>query len=224
MPDRFLPLLEETGLIARVGAWVMRQSCMLNKKWQDEGLPLNKVAVNVSLMQFRQYDFVKMVQQCLQETGLDPEWLELEISESCVSDDIETSMVCLQELKELGVSITLDDFCTGYSSLSYLCKLPIDTIKIDQTFVKDMIEKRQSRAIVTTLISLAHSLHLKVIAEGVETVQQLTFLNAMRCTVIQGLLLSQPLSEADFSELYRRGGKFDHLMKEFRNKLSSSDR
>lgn len=224
LADRFIPLLEETGLIVKVGAWVMRQACMLNKKWQDEGLPLMKVAVNVSLMQFRQHDFVKMVQHCLDETGLDPEWLELELSENCVVDDVESSMECLQQLRELGISTTLDDFCTGYSSLRYLCKLPVDTIKIDKSFVKDMIEKRQSRAIVTALISLAHSLHMNIIAEGVETVQQLTFLNAMRCTVLQGALLSQPLSAAEFTELYRNGGKFDHLMKEFRNKRSSSSR
>lgn len=223
LPDRFLPLLEETGLITKVGTWVLRQSCMLNKQWQDEGLEMMKVAVNVSLMQFRQYDFVSVVKNCLEESGLDPAWLELELSERCVSDDIENSEECLHELRELGVTITMDDFCTGYSSLRYLCKLPIDTIKIDQVFVKDMIEKRQSKGIVTALISLAHSLRLNIVADGVETIQQLTFLNAMRCNVIQGVLLSNPLAEEDFVQLYRNGAKFDHLMKEFRNNITSSN-
>lgn len=224
LPDRFLPLLEETGLINRVGSRVLRKACEYNKMWQNEGLPMMRIAVNVSLMQFRQYDFVKSVKNCLHETGLDPAWLELEISERCIADDVENSTEILEELREMGITITLNDFCSGYTSLRNLCDLPIDTIKIDHGFVRNMIEKRQSKGVVTALISLAHSLRLNIVAVGVETVPQLTFLNAMQCTQAQGRLLSEPLNIDDFNRLYRSGANFGHLVKEFRNNIASADK
>lgn len=222
MPDRFIPLLEETGLIAEVGEWVLRQSCQMVRNWQDEGLTPVKVAVNVSNMQLRQFDFIKIVKRALSETGIDPIWLELELTESCLIDDLAGSIDWLEDLKELGVSISLDDFGTGFSSLDYLCRLPIDTIKIDRFFVKDMIEKRHNRAIVTALISLAHNLKLDVVAEGVETTEQLHFLSAMRCSSAQGFLLSKPLPVEEFDKLYRNKKQFEEGIIQLLQRASSA--
>jgi len=222
LPERFLPLLEETGLINKVGAWVLREACRLNKQWQVEGLAMQKIAVNISMMQFRQFDFIQTVKQCLQETGLDPAWLELELSEGSVADDLERSREVLEELGELGITITLDDFCTGHSSLRFLCNLPINTIKIDRMYTRDMIAKRQHKGIVTALISLAHSLRINIEAEGVETIEQLTFLSAMRCPVVQGFLLCEPLAEEAFLQRCRDGGNFEHLVKSFAGNNSSA--
>lgn len=220
-PDKFIPILEETGMISKVGDWVLRQSCSINRKWQDAGLPPLKIAVNVSAQQFRQQDFSDTVRYALVDTGLEPRWLELELTESCIIEDIEESVEILGELRGLGVGISIDDFGTGYSSLSYLCKLPIDTLKIDQSFVFNLLEKPENKSIVTAIISFAHSLRLDVIAEGVETAQQLAFLTAMRCTAVQGYLLSKPLTQQEFEKLYREGADFTHILGTIKEKLDN---
>lgn len=215
-PGEFISILEETGMIIQVGEWVLHKSCMLNKMWQDEGLPPLRIAVNVSALQFRQPGFVETVYKILDDSGLDPQYLELELTESCLIEDIDESIVVLSRLKEAGIHITIDDFGTGYSSLSYLCKLPIDTLKIDRSFVKDLTINRENRSVITAIISFAHGLKKQIVAEGIETADQLVFLNAMRCSIAQGFLFSYPIPEQEFVELYRNGGRFGYLLDSLR--------
>ncbi|MFO7603787.1 MAG: EAL domain-containing protein [Gammaproteobacteria bacterium] len=216
LPGKFISVLEETGMIAKLGETILHQSCLHNRKWQDEGLPALKVAVNVSAMQFKEYDFVQTVDHILKDTGMDPRHLELELTESCLIDDIETNVEILNELQQRGMGITIDDFGTGYSSLSYLCKLPVTTLKIDRSFVANMNQSKEQRSIITAIISFAHGLKMNIVAEGVETLEELTFLSAMRCNTIQGFLFSKPLSVGDFDRLYRSGGSFAHVLEEVR--------
>jgi EAL domain-containing protein (putative c-di-GMP-specific phosphodiesterase class I) len=216
MPGRFISLLEETGMINQLGETILHQSCLHNKKWQDEGRAPLPVAVNVSALQFRRHDFVETVNHILKDTGLPPEYLELELTESCLIDDIEGSIEVLEALDSKGVSITIDDFGTGYSSLSYLCKLPVKTLKIDRAFVSRLNHSKEHRSIITAIISFAHGLKMNIVAEGVETLEQLTFLSAMRCNTIQGFLFSQALSVEDFDKLYRSGGDFSHVLEQQR--------
>jgi len=211
-PETFIPILEETGLIIQVGEWVLRESCRITKQWQDEGLPPLSVAVNISALQFRQLGFIDAVNSILSDTKLDPQYLELEITENCLIDDAEENIALMHNLKDMGIKLTIDDFGTGYSSLNYLCKLPVDTLKIDRGFINGMIDNTQKRSVVTAIISFAHGLKLDVVAEGIETQEQLVFINAMRCTSIQGYLFSKPISESDFYELHKSGGSFTHIM------------
>ncbi len=210
-PDQFIPILEETGKIIQVGEWVLKESCQHARKWQDHGLPPLRVAVNVSAIQFHQPGFYESVHSVLKETGLDAQFLELELTESCLIDDINSNIEIMQALKKLGVKLTIDDFGTGYSSLNYLCKLPVDTLKIDRSFLRDIVSDRKKRSITTAIISFAHGLRLDVVAEGIETTQQLNFVTAMRCTSVQGYLLSRPLNQDDFDQLYRSGSDFGYL-------------
>ncbi len=193
-PGKFIPLSEELGLIVEIGEWVLRTACAQNKAWQEEGYPPIKIAVNISIRQFQRNDFVEMVKRVLKETGLDPKYLELEITESIAMDDIERVMLILRQLKDLGLSIAIDDFGTGYSSLNYLKELSIDVLKIDQTFINRIPSEQKNSAIVRSIINMAHSLGLKVVAEGVETEDQLSFLQMSKCNLIQGFLFNKPVS------------------------------
>jgi diguanylate cyclase (GGDEF)-like protein/PAS domain S-box-containing protein len=204
-PGRFIGLAEETGLIVPLGAWVMRTACMQAKAWQDAGHGELRVAVNLSARQFGQKDLVSSIEAILGDSGLAPRCLEIELTESMIMTDVEHAIGVLRDLAKLGVQISVDDFGTGYSSLSYLKRLPIDVLKIDQSFVRDISIDPDDAAIVATIISLAHSLRLQVIAEGVETAGQLEFLRSHGCDAMQGYYFSKPVPAAQFGELLREG-------------------
>jgi diguanylate cyclase (GGDEF)-like protein len=200
-PAEFIPLAEETGLVVPLGEWVLRTACAQNKAWQRAGLAKLSVSVNLSLRQFHQTDLTGMVEQVIRETGLDPAYLELELTESSLMRNTESVVTTLRKLQALGIRIAIDDFGTGYSSLNYLKNLPIDTLKIDRSFVRDASTKPVDAAIVQAIITLAHSLNLKVKAEGIETPKQLEFLRLLRCDGFQGYLLSRPLPAEAFEQL-----------------------
>jgi len=191
MPDSFIPLAEESRLILPIGAWVLEEACRQNRAWQDEGLPPMMMAVNLSAVQFNEHDVVAIVARTLAASGLDPRWLELEITEGVIMQEPERVVRILQELRDLGVKLSIDDFGTGYSSLSYLKRFPIDKIKIDKSFVRDLDRSTGDAAIVRMVIAIARELEHKVIAEGVETEEQLEFLRQHNCVEYQGYLCSQ---------------------------------
>jgi diguanylate cyclase (GGDEF)-like protein/PAS domain S-box-containing protein len=193
-PMRFIGLAEETGLIVPIGKWVLQTACAQNKAWQDAGLPPIVVSVNVSPRQFRHENLVQAVAQVLQSTGLEPRFLELELTESMVMHDAPQLVAMLDELKELGVKIAVDDFGTGYSSLSYLKRFPVDRLKVDRSFVENMTTEADDATIVRTIIALGHNLGLKVVAEGVETAQQARALRAYQCDEAQGFLFARAVS------------------------------
>jgi len=195
-PSEFIPVAEDTGLIKSIGTWVLRTACRQNKAWQDAGLPPVIMSVNLSIKQFEQPDFVATVAAALEETGLPPEYLDLEITES-MAMEVEQTLVTLSGLKSLGVHISMDDFGTGYSSLSSLKRFPIDSLKIDQSFVRDIAEDTDA-PIVETIIAVAHTFKLKVVAEGVETAAQLEFLRSKKCDVVQGYLYGKPQTAEEF--------------------------
>ncbi|MDB5924374.1 MAG: hypothetical protein JWN13_3310 [Betaproteobacteria bacterium] len=202
-PDRFIPIAEETGLIVPIGEWVLRQACMQNRTWHDAGLAPVTVSVNVSARQFTQENFVNTVRQILSETGLNPRHLEMELTESMVMHDVEAAIAILQGLKSLGVRLSVDDFGTGHSSLSYLRRLPIDTLKIDKSFVNRIGAKNDGDdgLLAQAIISLGHTLKLRVVAEGVETEAQLKFLTAHRCDEVQGYYFSKPIPAAEYASM-----------------------
>ena len=200
-PSEFVPLAEDSGLIISLGDWVMRTACAQNKKWQDAGLAPMCLSVNFSARQFQQPTFITDVEQILKDTNLDPRWLELELTESSIMKDPEQAIEKLHELKLMGIKVAVDDFGTGYSSLNYLKRFPIDTLKIDKTFVSDVCKDPHDTAIVRAIINLGHALDLTVIAEGVETKEQLQYLSALECDVVQGFLFSKALSAKAFEEL-----------------------
>ncbi|HWT00178.1 MAG TPA: EAL domain-containing protein [Pyrinomonadaceae bacterium] len=204
-PAEFIPLAEDTGLISPIGEWVLRTACAQARKWQDDGFEQLRVGVNLSPRQFQQPDLVPMVERLLKETGLDAASLELEVTESSVMKNAESSIRTLGELKAMGIKIAVDDFGSGYSSLSYLKSLPIDVLKIDQSFVRDMTADAKDAAIVMAIIQLAHSLQLEVKAEGVETEEQLRFLSLLRCDAMQGYLFCRPLPVDAFEQLLMEG-------------------
>jgi diguanylate cyclase (GGDEF)-like protein len=203
MPEEFIPLAEECGLINAIGEWVLREACRQCRAWQREGLPLLRVAVNVTASQFRQGNLLAIIRQAVDESGMDPRCLELELTESAVMTNPEESTGILEQLSAMGVLVSVDDFGTGYSSMSYLRRFPIDKLKIDRGFVKDLMTRADDASIVQAIISMAHSLRLKVVAEGVETVEQLDSLKSMGCDQYQGYHFSPPLSVADFGALMR---------------------
>jgi EAL domain-containing protein (putative c-di-GMP-specific phosphodiesterase class I) len=200
LPGEFIPLAEETGLIVNIGEWVLREACRQIKVWaQSEVGPL-RVAVNVSAQQFQRQDFADVVSRILQEFGVDPPLLELELTETAVMRDAELSIQALRRLTELGVSIALDDFGTGYSSLSYLRHFPLKTLKIDRSFMQELESGAGTDQIVRAIVALAHNLHLKVVAEGVETIEQLRFLREIGCDKFQGYYFSPPVPAQQFAE------------------------
>ncbi|MFC5301048.1 EAL domain-containing protein [Azospira restricta] len=204
-PAKFIPLAEESGLIVRLGEWVLRQACAQNRAWQAAGLPAITVAVNLSVRQVIAQDIVALTRAVLADTGLDARSLELELTESMLMADAEAFFRVTEGLKKLGVTLSIDDFGTGYSSLGYLKRFAIDRLKIDQSFVRDLTQDPNSAAIARAIISLAHSLGLAVIAEGVESEAQLGFLCSGNCDEMQGFLFSRPLPAADFEALLTAG-------------------
>ena len=191
-PLEFIPFAEETGLILPIGEWVLRTACQQNKDWQKEGLPPMIMAVNLSASQLYQSNLVKMVKQILEETGLSPEYLELEITES-MTMDVHNVLPILHDLKRIGVQISMDDFGTGYSSLYHLKEFPIDIVKIDQSFVRTCMVNPKDATIVKTIIAMAHQLKMEVVAEGVESKEHLLFLQQNLCNKAQGYLFSKPV-------------------------------
>lgn len=202
-PAQFIPIAEETGLIISIGEWILETVCAKNKQWQEAGLPIVKLAVNISARQFRP-QLTQLVAQVLSRHNLDPSYLELEITESVIMQNVESVVSMMAGFHRLGVTLSLDDFGTGYSSLSYLKRFPIDTLKIDQSFVRGLPGDSNDTAIAKAIISLAGNLNLSVIAEGVETVEQLDFLRAAGCDEIQGYYYSRPLSEEDFTRFLQQ--------------------
>jgi EAL domain-containing protein (putative c-di-GMP-specific phosphodiesterase class I) len=196
-PNRFIPIAENNGLILPIGEWVLRTACAQARKWQDDGLPAVPVAVNVSAIQFRQESFRALIRRVLQETGLAPQYLELELTEGLLLANGDATLSVLQELKEMGLNLAIDDFGTGYSSLSYLKQFPVGKLKIDRSFVRDIDVDCDDRAITSAILSMAKSLHLRVIAEGVENEAQMSFLREHQCDEIQGYYFSEPLSAND---------------------------
>ena len=198
-PDIFVPVAEDSGLIIPIGRWVLRHACMQAKSWQNKGLAAITMAVNISAQEFLQKDFVESVRAVLIETRLQPQFLELEITESVLMKDTEAARKTLHQLKQLGVILAVDDFGTGYSSLSYLQRLPIDVLKIDQSFVQNIESAEDDGIIVSAIISMANSLNLRVIAEGIENANQLAFLKAQHCKEGQGYFFGHPLKAEQFS-------------------------
>lgn len=194
LPSLFIPIAERTGMIVPIGKWVLMQACRQRQLWVQEGYAFFRIAVNLSARQFQQPDLVYMISTILDETGLNPELLELEITESIAMTNVSQAFKTLQELEQLGVRVSIDDFGTGYSSLGYLRRFPIQTLKIDQSFMADIPNVADGIAITRAIITLAHSLRLRVIAEGVETKEQLDFLYEHDCDEMQGFLLSRPLT------------------------------
>ncbi|HBA71962.1 MAG: two-component system response regulator [Geobacteraceae bacterium GWC2_55_20] len=207
-PDKFIYLAEENNFIIPLGEWVLRTACRQNKAWQNQGLPSVRVAVNLSAKQFGQYHLDQVIASTLMETGLEPEYLELEITESTIMKDAEQNTVILQKLKDMGVSLAIDDFGTGYSSLSYLKHFPISRLKIDRSFVRDITTNTDDAAIAEIIIDIARSLKLNVIAEGVETRAQMQFLSFNNCVEMQGYLFSRPVRADEFAKQLKNGLKY----------------
>lgn len=204
-PAEFIPLAEDTGLIVPLGLWVLHTACAQTRAWQKAGFDSLRLSVNFSPRQFQQPDLLEQIGRALRETGLDPRYLEMELTESSIMKDADSTIKTLRQLKEMGVHVSIDDFGTGYSSLSYLKRFPIDVLKIDRSFVRDSTTDPSDAAIVMAIITLAHSLNLKVIAEGVETEEQLRFLRQLRCDQLQGYLFGKPLSANAFQALLMEG-------------------
>lgn len=200
-PAKFIPIAEETGLIVPLGLWVLRRACLDAAAWRERGFENARVAVNLSALQFRQSDLLACVTQILEETGLPGEFLELEITEGTLLNNIDQAISTLLKFRELGLTLALDDFGTGFSSLGYLKRLPIQTLKIDRSFVNEVTEDPEDASIVTSIIDLAHNLKISVVAEGVERADQLAFLEARGCELVQGYLFSRPLPRAEATEL-----------------------
>jgi diguanylate cyclase (GGDEF)-like protein len=203
-PGKFIPVLEDTGMIIEVGEWILREATRQVKEWQDNGYPVVPVSVNMSLVQFRQKNLVEMVKRVMGECGFYPSLLTLEITESAFMQDIEFTRSVLAAMKEIGCSISIDDFGTGYSSLAYLKRLPIDNLKIDISFIREMAKDPDSTSIVTAIIGMAHTLNMKTIAEGVETEEQWKILRLLRCDLVQGFYFSKPLPAEDVEDVYMR--------------------
>lgn len=194
-PEQFIPFAEESDLIIKIGEWTLHQACQQAKKWQQQGFKPLTIAINISPKQLEQPDFVPFVKSILSSTELDPHYLEIEITESTIMSNLENTTTKIQALRAVGISIAIDDFGTGYTSIHLLKHLPINTLKIDQSFIKGIPQNQNDIAITHAIITLAHSLHMKVTAEGVEHTEQLQFLAEQECDLVQGYYLSRPLSE-----------------------------
>ncbi len=200
-PGEFIALAEETGLILPIGEWVLREACNQIKTWDDAGFPPIRVAVNVSARQLKQHDFAEMVAEILTEAGVDARRLELEITESMIMEDPEATTTLLRKVKALGVHLSLDDFGTGYSSLSYLQHFPVEKVKIDRSFINRMVYDNEKLEIVQTMVTLARKMAMDVVAEGVETVEQVSQLREMKCDHGQGYIFSKPVDKGAIESL-----------------------
>ena len=204
LPADFIGIADDCGLLDDIGAWVLHEACRQAKAWQDAGLPPLRVAVNLAPSQFRLTNLVDQIRRALDAAQLDPQFLEVELTESAVMSDAEESILILEAVSSMGVLVSVDDFGTGYSSMSYLRRFPIDKLKIDRCFVEDMTRRSEDASIVRAIISLAHSLRLKVIAEGVETPEQLALLAQLGCDQYQGFYFSAALTADKFMSLVRQ--------------------
>jgi diguanylate cyclase (GGDEF)-like protein len=203
-PGEFIPVAEETGLIVDIGTWALQEACRQTKEWQDRGYDPIRMSVNVSAHQFRAKDMVDKVVATLADTGLAAQWLELEITESMLMNDIESAIARMKKVRELGCGLSIDDFGTGYSSLSYLGRFPITTLKIDRAFVRDVQENQNTAEIARAIIGLSRGLNLEVVAEGAELLEHIDFLRDNGCDVIQGYYYSKPLPAPDFEKMLKR--------------------
>jgi diguanylate cyclase (GGDEF)-like protein len=204
-PAQFVPVAEDCGLILPIGRWVLREACRQARAWQDAGLPPLLIAVNVSAVEFRDKDFVEGVRTILSETGLPARYLELELTEGVLMEDVESAASVLLELKAMGVHLAIDDFGIGYSSLSYLRKFPIDALKIDKSFIHQDTTDPDESTIVGAVIAMGRSLKLRVVAEGVETLEQLMVLQGLHCDEAQGFYFSRPVAAEQFADLLQKG-------------------
>ena len=207
-PARFIPVAEDSGLIVPLGEWVLRQACSQLMQWRAQAMPLRRMVVNLSPRQFRQKHLVRTFVRVLDETGVEPHWLGMEITENVIMENPEESIGVLREMQALGIELSLDDFGTGYSSLSYLKRFPIDKLKIDQSFVRDVTSDPDDAAMVAAIIVMSHQLGIRVVAEGVETEAQLAFLRERGCDEYQGYLFSRPLPADDLRARFGAGGSF----------------
>lgn len=210
-PFHFIPVAEETGMIIEIGRWVLNEACRQNKAWQQEGLPSLPIAVNVSARQFQYPGFVGDVKNAVENSGIAPKYLELEITENMLMSDIEQTIRKLTELSEVGLTMAIDDFGTGYSNLSYLVRFPVTTLKIDRAFIKDVDSDDTIAALTRSIIKMSQNLKLKVVAEGAESIKHIAFLKEHRCNVVQGYYYSKPLNAADFGKLLKKGFSLDRL-------------
>jgi len=206
-PDIFIPVAEESGLIVPMGDWVIREACKQLKAWASEGLGALTVAVNVSVQQLASMDFVESVFRALKEYGIAPNLLELEITESLLMRNVQDTSACLKRFRAAGISLSIDDFGTGYSSLGYLRQFPVDALKIDRSFVKDLHTSTDDAAICAAIIAMARELKLKVIAEGVQNAEQLEFLRRHQCDQAQGYLISRAVPPLDLQALLRAAAR-----------------
>jgi diguanylate cyclase (GGDEF)-like protein len=213
-PAEFIPLAEECGLIGAIGEWVIREACRQARAWQNEGVPSLRISVNLSASQFREAGLVDSIRRALDDVGLLASYLEVELTESAVMNDPEQSVAILEQLSAMGVLVSVDDFGTGYSSMSYLRRFPIDKLKIDRIFINEIASRPEDASIVRAIVSLAHSLNLKVVAEGVETPAQLDFLKTAGCDEYQGYHYSRPLPADQFQRLIRDARSHDVLTEE----------
>jgi diguanylate cyclase (GGDEF)-like protein len=204
-PAHFIPIAEESGLIVPIGEWVLREACAQNQRWRAAGLPRVRMSVNVSPLQFRKQDLLTTVERALADAGLDPDGLELELTESLLLHNAVPTMRTLEGLKALGVHLAIDDFGTGYSSLGYIKRFSVDTIKIDQSFIRELASNPEDSALTTSIILMGKSLNLTVVAEGVETQSQLTMLRALACDQAQGYLFSRPVSAEEVAHFMAEG-------------------
>jgi EAL domain-containing protein (putative c-di-GMP-specific phosphodiesterase class I) len=208
-PIEFIPLAEETGLIIQIGSWVIRAVCAQQAAWRREDIPLVPVALNLSTLQFRESNVLKIVTDALSESGLESEWIELELTESLVMFNPEEAEKTMRAFRKQGLSLSLDDFGTGYSSLAYLKRFPFNSVKIDRAFVSDVTNSQDDAAIASAIIGMAHSLRMKVIAEGVETREQLDFLRAKQCDQFQGYFFSRPVPAQEFALMLSTDKRLD---------------
>jgi diguanylate cyclase (GGDEF)-like protein len=213
-PADFIPLAEECGLIGAIGEWVIREACRQARAWQEEGVPSLRISVNLSASQFREVGLVDSIRRALDDVGLLARYLEVELTESAVMSDPEQSVAILEQLSAMGVLVSVDDFGTGYSSMSYLRRFPIDKLKIDRVFINEIASRPEDASIVRAIVSLAHSLNLKVVAEGVETPAQLDFLKTAGCDEYQGYHYSRPLPADQFQRMIRDARSHDVLTEE----------
>jgi EAL domain-containing protein (putative c-di-GMP-specific phosphodiesterase class I) len=198
-------LAEKTGVILSIGTWVIDSACRQIREWLDQGLQALRVSVNVSAVQFKAGDLDTVLNQALKRYGVDPHYLELELTESMLMENPDKVVETLEKLKMIGVKLSLDDFGTGYSSLAYLSRFPLDALKIDQSFIRDIIVKQEATTLADSIIALAQRMRLRVVAEGVETEEQLLFLRERDCDELQGYYFSRPLPAAEFTEILRKG-------------------
>jgi diguanylate cyclase (GGDEF)-like protein len=220
-PDAFIPLAEDCGLIGAIGEWVVQEACRQARAWRLSGLAPMRVSVNLSPSQFRGSGLIHTIRRALDDAGLEPQYLEVELTESAVMSDPEESIAILEQLSAMGVLVSVDDFGTGYSSMSYLRRLPIDKLKIDRVFINEIVSRPEDASIVRAIVSLAHSLRLKVVAEGVETLAQLDFLKAVGCDEYQGFHFSRPVPSREFERVVREKAKADTFTQEDANRTHS---